>query len=155
MSLRKQLYVPYLFLSFFVLGAVMILPISLFGQKKTPIKYPRKGYEAAVEEHLNIPTIHINGQAHAPIQYGLTDVPGGRWTWEELAQHNLALFGKNGFKMYQLDISFEHMWKENGQLDILLAQKQIRGLLRACPNATVIFRLHVNAPFWWLDKHPD
>lgn len=119
------------------------------------VKMPQKPLEAKVEMHLNRPTIFINEEAQASVIYALTDMPGGRWTWEEMPQHNLAVFCERGVRMYQLDISFEQMWKKDGTMDISMAQRQIRGLLEVCPEAAVFFRLHVNAPFWWLDEHRE
>jgi hypothetical protein len=82
-------------------------------------------------------------------------MPGGRFSWEEIPQHNIRQFCDKGIQLFQFDISFEDIWKQDGSLDILQAQQQIRGVLQVCPNAAVIFRLHVNAPNWWLDQHQE
>ncbi len=140
---------------FYILLALFLLCIQVTAQKNTKVKMPKKPLSAKVDMHLNRPAVFINGQPQASVIYGLTDVPGGRWSWEEQAQHNLGVFCERGVRMYQLDISFEQMWKEDGSLDISLAQRQIRGLLKACPDAALFFRLHVNAPFWWMDKHQE
>ena len=79
---RKKLTTRLLFTYVFIL--ITLWAFDGMSQPKTCIKYPNKAYNAKVKDHLNIPTIFINGQAHSPIQYGLTDVPGGRWSWEEL-----------------------------------------------------------------------
>jgi len=127
----------------------------IVGQKKCKVKMPKKPLTAKVDMHLNRPTIFIDDTPQTSVIYALTDMPGGRWTWEELPQHNLEVFCNHGVKMYQLDISFEQMWKEDGTLDISIAQRQVRGLLEVCPDAAVFFRLHVNAPFWWQDQHKE
>jgi hypothetical protein len=104
--------------------------------------------------HHGRPTIFVNQQPVYPMIYALTDVPGGRWSWEELPQHNIQLFANSGIRLFQIHLFFEQMWKENGSLDITLARKQIRGILDVCPNAAVIMRLQVTAPRWWLRAHP-
>ncbi len=101
------------------------------------------------------PTIFINDQPHYPMVYALTDVPGGRWSWEEVPQHNIRNFCGHGIKLYQLDIAMDHIWSEDGRVDISFAQRQIAGVLGVCPEAAIIFRLHVTAPKWWLYKYPE
>ena len=108
---------------------------------------------AEVKSHLNRPTIFINNQPQTPMLYALPDVPGGRWSWEELQQHNITNFCEQGVKLYQLDLFLEHIWPAEGQFDISLAQKQVRGIQEACPGSGVFFRFHVNAPKWWIDQH--
>ena len=58
-----------------------------------------------------------------PMFYALTDVPGGRWSWEELPQHNIAQFCKQGVRLFQLDIFFDHLWMPDGSLDLTKARK--------------------------------
>ena len=125
------------------------------GGTKSKLKMPAKPLIAKVEMHQNRPSIFINGKPQSSVLYSLTDMPAGRWSWEELPQHNLKVFYDHGVRLFQLDISMEHMWKEDGSLDISMAQRQIQGLLEVCPDAAVFFRLHVNAPFWWQDKHRE
>jgi hypothetical protein len=97
----------------------------------------------------------LNGVPHTPLIYALTDCPGARWTWEEVPARNLWLFGQQGVRLFQVDLWFEQMLSEDNRLDITLARKQISGVLAACPEGAVMIRLHVNAPAWWLAKHPD
>lgn len=125
------------------------------GGKKSELNIPDKPITAKVAMHQNRPSIFINGEPQATVLYALTDMPNGRWSWEELPQHNLKVFCERGVRLFQLDVNMEHMWKEDGSLDISIAQRQIQGLLEVCPDAAVFFRLHVNAPFWWQDKHRE
>lgn len=104
---------------------------------------------------LGRPSIMINGQVEIPMIYALTDVPGGRWTWEELPQYNLQNFCQHGFRLIQVDLSFDHIWLADGKISTQLAQKQLRGILDVCPNAAVFIRLHVNPPKWWDQQHPE
>ena len=138
-------------LSFYLLLASFLL----IGQANCKVKIPAKALSATIQKHLGRPTIFINEQPQTSVLYALTDMPGGRFSWEEIPQHNIRQFCAKGVQLYQFDISFEDIWKQDGTLDITQAQQQIRGVLKVCPSAAVIFRLHVNAPNWWLDQHPQ
>ncbi len=110
---------------------------------------------AKVAPYQGKPTIFINDQPHAPFLYALTDVPGGRWSWEEVPQYMLKTFGEAGVRLFQLDIFLDHLWFEDGSFSVAMAQKQIQGLRAVCPEAAVFFRFHVNAPKWWIKQHPE
>lgn len=101
------------------------------------------------------PTIFVNGQPEAPIFYALTDVPGGRWSWEEVPQHNLRNFCEVGIRLFQLDIFLEHIWIAPDSFSLDIAKRQIQGALAVCPGAAIVFRFHLNPPDWWLAQHPD
>lgn len=101
------------------------------------------------------PTIHLNDQPVAPVLYALTDVPGGRWSWEELPAHNLRQFARHGVRLFQVDLFFDHCWREDGTVDLALARRQIAGVLAARPDAAVFLRFHVTAPKWWRLRHPE
>lgn len=108
-----------------------------------------------VQPYKGKPTIHVNGKPEAPVLYALTDVPGGRWPWEEVPQHNIRQFCAQGIRLFQLDIFLEHLWLEDGSFSVEVAQKQVRGLREVCPEAGVFFRFHLNSPKWWVEKHPE
>ena len=97
----------------------------------------------------------INDHPQYPLIYALTDVPGGRWSWEELPNYNIQNFYKNGFRLFQLDIFFDHIWKEDNSVNLDTLQMQINGLLKYCPDAAIILRFHVNPPKWWQRLHPE
>ena len=97
----------------------------------------------------------INGKPQYPLMYALTDVPGGRWSWEELPKYNMQQFYKNGFKLIQVDLFFDHVWMEDGSINLDTAQMQLKGVLNACPDAAIFLRFHVNAPKWWQRWHPE
>jgi len=105
--------------------------------------------------HHNRPTIFINNKPESPVIYALTDTPGGRWTWEELAQHNIRQFCSSGIRLFQVDLWLDHCWQPDGTVDITLARRQIAGILSVCPRAAVFFRFHVTAPKWWMERHPE
>lgn len=110
---------------------------------------------AELRPYQGKPTIFVNGQPESPMFYALTDVPGGRWSWEEVPQHNLRNFCEAGIHLIQLDIFWEHLQPSPGQFSLDLAKRQIQGALSACPDAAVVFRLHLNPPAWWLTQHPE
>ena len=110
---------------------------------------------AEVKPYKGRPALYINGVPTVPQFYALTDRPTGNRSYEALPSHSIAQFAKAGFKLYQLDIWFEEMLPENGALDITEARRQVQGVLKHCPDAAVMFRLHVNPPFWWLEQHPE
>ncbi len=112
-------------------------------------------HTGSVSLYKSKPTIHIDNIPTSPIIYALPDVPGGRWSWDEIPQHNIKQFCEQGVKMYQVDLFLEYMWKENGDFDMTIAKKLINGVLEVCPDATVFFRFHLNAPKWWVDQYPE
>ncbi|MEP6735439.1 MAG: beta-galactosidase [Chryseolinea sp.] len=84
--------------------------------------------------------------------YALTDVPGGRWAWEEVPRYNMKSFCNLGIRLIQIDLAFDHLWKEDGTLVLDTAQRQLKGVLDICPDAAIFIRLHVNPPKWWQKK---
>jgi hypothetical protein len=115
-----------------------------------------KPLEGKVEMYNNRPTLFINNKPVAPQFYGLTHAYGARWSWEENPARNLKNFCSIGFRLYQVDLYFEDIWY-NGvdSLDIAKAQRQVRGVLDVCPDAAVVVRIHINAPFWWNEQNRD
>ncbi|MCF0173550.1 MAG: hypothetical protein HUJ91_07495, partial [Bacteroidales bacterium] len=84
-----------------------------------------------------------------------TDSPGGNHSYECTPSENIANFSKAGFRLFQLDLWFNDIISEDGRLDISEAQRQVDGVLKHCPDAAVMFRLHINPPLWWLNKNPS
>lgn len=60
-----------------------------------------------------------------------------------------------GFRLFQVDLFLEHLWFDDGRLDLGVARRQIGGVRAACPEAAVFVRLHVNATRWWTKAHPE
>ena len=115
-----------------------------------------KPLEATVKSHNNRPAIFINNQPVSPQFYALTHAYGARWSWEEIPSRNLKNFCSLGFRLFQVDLYFEDIWyKGQPRLDIAKAQKQVRGVLDVCPDAAVVIRVHVNAPFWWNEENQE
>lgn len=111
---------------------------------------------AEVKPYNGKPTLFVDQQPVAPDFYSLTHAYGARWSWEEVPQRNLKNFAQLGFRFFQLDLYFEDIWYKNADtLDIGKARRQVKGLLDVCPDAAVVIRVHVNAPFWWNNQNPD
>lgn len=124
-----------------------LLPLLLGAQKSRT---------AEVRVVHNSPVLFVDNQPELPFFYALTHVTGGRWSWEELPAHNLRQIAACGVQLYQVDLWLEDLWLENAsRLNLDLARRQIRGVLDACPEAAVVLRLHVNAPRWWVRRHPE
>ncbi|MBI5916799.1 MAG: hypothetical protein HY842_15600 [Bacteroidetes bacterium] len=130
---------------------LIVLSLSLAACRREPLPAP---HTAEVKPWQGRPALFLDGQPEAPVFYALTDVPGGRWSWEEVPQHNLRNFCGAGIRLFQLDIFLEQLWTAPDTFRLDLAQRQIRGVLEVCPQAAVVFRFHLNPPAWWLVQHP-
>jgi hypothetical protein len=110
---------------------------------------------AFVRQENGRPVLFVNDKRVTPAFYSLTHAYGARWSWEEVPQRNLKNFCDIGFRLFQLDLYFEDIWyKGTDTLDIGKARRQVKGLLDVCPDAAVVIRVHVNAPFWWNEQNP-
>ena len=111
---------------------------------------------ATVEVRNGRPTLLVDGAPEYPMLYALTDVPGGRFSWEDVPARNVREFARTvGVRLFQLDLAMEHVLLEDGAVDLAVARRQIRGVLDARADAGVVFRLHVRPPRWWLARHPE
>ena len=126
---------------------LLLLPLHLVAQKKQT---------AEVRMLDGAPALFVNGQHELPFWYALTHVSGGRWSWEELPAHNLRNACADGIRVFQVDLWLADIWAaDKPALDMDLARRQLRGVLDACPAAAIVLRLHVNAPMWWNQAHPE
>ena len=109
-----------------------------------------------IKPYMGRPTLHINGVPTLPDMYGLTHATGGRWSWEEVPQHNIRNFYQIGFRLFYVDIWLSDMWpQDGGPMDISLAQRQLAGVLEVAPEAAIILRIHTDAPYWWNEANRD
>ncbi|MCY7350033.1 MAG: hypothetical protein LH606_05125 [Cytophagaceae bacterium] len=110
---------------------------------------------AKVAPYQGKPSIFLNDTPVTPMIYAMTDSPGGRWSWEEYPQRHLKQFTQAGFNLFMVSIWFQDIWRPDGRFNMDLVRRQMRGVLDANPNAAIIIRLHINAPFWWNTANPD
>ena len=136
----------------FVLKFCTIISFFLLNQPKDISG--QNPHSAEVKPACGKPTLYVDGKPEYPMIYALTDLPGGRLTYEEMPQHNIRRMYDAGVRIFYFCLMFDEMWKsENDSLDITPAQKLIRGITDICPEAKVIIRLHVNPPIWWNKIH--
>lgn len=119
-----------------------------------PLVFPAP-LSGEVRRHGDAPALHINGEPVQPFMYSLTCVPGGRWPWEEVPQHNLLQFAQAGVRLFQITETFDFVWQRDGAFDVENVRRQIRGVLEACPEAAIMLRLIVHPPKWWYERHPE
>jgi len=133
----------------------LYLPLTLFLITAFAIAASaQKPASAKVAPYQGKPTIFVNDVPMSPHFYALTHVYSGRWSWEERPSRNLKNFCEAGVRLFQVDLYLEDIWYKNQPaLDIAKAQRQVRGVLDVCPDANVVIRLHVNAPFWWNEQN--
>lgn len=133
----------------------LALALLTFGPTQAQVERSGQPLSGEVRQHHGNPTIFVNGEPMSPYVYALPDIPGGRYTWEEVPAWNIAQFCAAGTRLFQVGVFFEDMWKSDGSLDISTAVKQIRGIQDKCPGAAVVLRYHFHMPTWWRDSHPE
>ena len=143
-----------------LLGASTLIPFLGLplarAQGPSPGPAPRgDGITGRVAMHNGRATLFVDDKPVYPMIYSLTDTPGGRWTWEEIARENIENFTQADVGLVQVAIWLEYIWTRDGKLDMELVRRQIRGVLDVNPKAAISIRLHVNAPPWWNTDNPD
>jgi hypothetical protein len=118
------------------------------GAKMEPIK-------ATVDILKGRPAIFINEKPESPVIYSLTDVPGGRFSWEERPNWNIKNFAEVGIRLFQVDLWLDDIWNDRGELNIEPARKQIKAITDIRSDAAVFIRFHVSPPVWWISENPD
>ena len=136
---------PYLSLTYSSLTVILSL---VFGVCSAQIS-------GEVRIHNGRPTLFIDGDPQYPMFYSLTDVPGGRWAWEEVPRYNLKSFCELGVRLVQVDIAFDHVWQQDGTIVMDTVQRQLKAVHDVCPDAAVFIRFHVNPPKWWQLQHSE
>ena len=114
---------------------------SFAALSQTAIEAAVRQYNARPDDPVGRgkPMLFINDVPEYPMFYSLTDVPGGRWSWEEVPRYNLKSFCEIGIKLIQVDIAFDHIWKEDGTIVIDTVQKQMKGILGCLPTGSNLY----------------
>jgi hypothetical protein len=136
-------------------GRHLLWIISACFINSNPAILEAQPFSAKVTMYAGKPAIWINNQPVYPIIYALPDVPGGRWTWEEMPQHTIKTFYDQGIRIFQTDVFLDQLWKKDGTVSIDTLRRQISGIAHICSHAAVMIRLHVNPPKWWIVEHPE
>src|SRR6187551_2503657 len=105
-----------MYLKYYKISIFLFLSVSIYF--KSSGQSPLETKVAVVKGK---PSFVINGKAFNPMIYSLTDVPGGRWSWEELPSYTLQSFCKAGFELFQVDLFLDHVWKEDGSIDLTIS----------------------------------
>lgn len=119
-----------------------------------PADNPNAPYRAEVKNENGRPRLYVNGREMQPVVYGMSDIAAWR-TWLPEPQKNIKFFAQEGVKIVLIDSELRHSWKQDGTVDISNIRKDIRGVLDVSPDAPVIVRIHINAPYWWTLENRD
>ena len=110
--------------------------------------------KSTVTASQGMPELYIDGQKTPPLFYALSDIPAGR-AWTERSQTGIKQFAERGIHIVCIDTNLYEGWQENGEYSPASTFKEMQAVLQANPKAKIIVRLHMNAPYWWLRKHPE
>ena len=108
----------------------------------------------SIENLYNKPSLCIDGEPTTPIVYALSDIPGSNANSKQ-AQENIENFAKAGINLVACDANLCSGWRRVSEFDPEPVSSEILTVLDANPNAKVLVRLHVNAPYWWHRDHPE
>jgi hypothetical protein len=100
------------------------------------------------------PRLYINGKEKAPLMFALSDITPSR-AWTAQAQRNIKNFADQGIDIVQVDTCLYLGWEKGKKLDIGFALKELDGAISISPEAKIMIRLHVNAPYWWMQENPE
>lgn len=107
-----------------------------------------------IDANNGAPQLYIDGKKTVPLFYALSDIPAGR-AWTERSQRGIKDFAKCGINIVCIDTNLYEGWVENGEYSPASTYKEMEAVLKANPNAKIIVRLHMNAPYWWMRKYPE
>lgn len=100
------------------------------------------------------PRLLVADRVVTPMFHALTHWPGGRWSSEEIPQAALKAMASTGITLFQVEIRLAWLFPDDQTLDLSKACAQVRGVLDACPQAAVVFRLHIDPSDGWVERHP-
>lgn len=109
---------------------------------------------SCVKNYKGKPAIFIDDKPYSPLIYALTDKPAGTRTWETVPHRNIEIFSNIGYKLFQVDISFEQLIIGD-TLSIDYIKKQLAGILVCNKDAYLMLRLHINPTIFWTETHRD
>ena len=110
--------------------------------------------EYSIKNLYNKPSICIDGKPVPPVIYALDDIPGSNANTKQ-AQECIENFAKAGINLVACDANLCSGWRRVSDFDPEPVSAEILSVLDANPNAKVMVRLHVNAPYWWHRDHPE
>jgi hypothetical protein len=90
------------------------------------------------------PRLYINGVEEYPLMAGSSGLI-----------HTIKSYKESGIKFFHPLISLEDGWTAPGKYDWSRTDQYLAALLEQVPEAIFYLRLHLYAPDWWKDSHPD
>ena len=114
----------------------------------------QKGYTAEKRFENGKPTLYINGQKTLPMIYALTDIHAFDSLTTQ-AQRNMRHFAEQGIHFIQAHVFLYKGWHKATGYDIDNVIGVLTGVLEADPNAAIMLRLHLGAPYWWMRDNPE
>ena len=86
-----------------------------------------------------------------PIEAATIDLAEEAKAWDKA----VADFAAQGVHLFFPHIPVTECWKGENQYDFMPMEGIIRHTLKSDPRASLILRLRLNAPAWWIAGHPD
>jgi hypothetical protein len=86
-----------------------------------------------------------------PTEGATIDPTGHAKAWDEAVTD----FGTQGVHLFFPHIPLTNCWKGENQYDFAPMEAVIRRTLKSDPQGSLILRLRLNAPTWWVEGHPD
>lgn len=90
------------------------------------------------------PRLYINGKEEYPLMAGSSGLI-----------HTIKSFRESGIKFFHPLISLEDGWTRPGNYDWTRVDQYLATLLSKVADAVFYLRLHLYAPDWWKDAHPE
>lgn len=94
--------------------------------------------------------LSVNGKIIPPLMYASSDL--GLY---DKTQQSIKDFKDCGINLVSVCSNICADWKENGDYYPNAPLECVRKVLAANPDAKIIIRLNLSAPYWWMRKYPD
>jgi len=115
---------------------------------------------ASVRNHRGVPTLFIKGEPVDGTLY-LSYLPDLK-NFQEFAAAGYRLFGVScnisdeGINSRSGLLPFRRpIWTAPGVYDFTDLDADLETVCRACPDALILLRVHLDAPSWWQRRYPD
>jgi hypothetical protein len=90
------------------------------------------------------PRFYVNGKEEYPLMAGSSGLI-----------HTIKSYKESGIKFFHPLISLEDGWIGSGKYEWSRVDQYLATLLEKVPDAIFYLRLHLYAPDWWKDSHPE
>lgn len=103
---------------------------------------------AAVRKHRGMPAIFVDGRPEFPLLL----------FEQEICEKDAQAFSKAGFRFYSFIERASYLdmgWVGEDESNFTTIDRVLSTTHRRLPNGLFLPRIHVFAPQWWMEKHPD